>query len=1011
MKTVTLPRDLYTLEVADGYGNIYSLFYGCYSIQDIILPENSTHLKSIDGVIFDSTETILFAYPAAKTVEGGYTLPSTVKQIAPYAFFGYKGTSITLNDGLNTIGKGAFYNSSLTTVSIPASVTAIDDSAFIASESKYGKLTEITFAEDSMLTTIGSGVFQYQLLTEVTIPNTVTTVGNNLFYTCKQLKKVTLSSSMSTIPQSMFYSCSALEEVIIQSDITSIGNTAFSWSGIKKIDLPSSVSALGTQAFYNCQRLEYITFPEDMNLASIGNMMFYQGYALKEITLPASVSTIEYGAFRKCTSLKYVDMSKTQITELSSNTNSSVNGVPTRYGFFEECTKLVEVYLPEGLEVMESNLFKGCTSLTEIRIPEATHTIQELVFENCKSLETVLFAQNSKLESIGEYFFKPDVYDENYNSGVFRNTTALKEINIPEGVEYIGGNAFENSGIEAITFPSTLTAISNSMFKNCQGLTQINIPGTVSNINDDAFLDCFNLTSVTLNEGNEYLGANAFGNCAGITSITIPSSMLRMGGNPFSNCVNITNFVLEENENFIQDETGVLYDGNMRTVIFYPSYLESESYTMPDTVFELAACAFTSSKLKSIVISDNIKVIPDGCFKDNINLESVYIPLSVTYVGDEAFRNCVKLKSAAIPSLCTYLGDYAFENCTSLESFDFGKRNTVLEVGTHVFNNCTSLTSITDPEGIDKLTDYMFANTVFEIINLPATITNISGVGVFSNCKNLRIVKFADNTVVEKWSNIGDKAFYNCEKLESIRIPSGVSEIGGWDEGQAFANCTSLRYVYIPETVSYIGGGAFYNCTALQTVEFDERLFWDDEQDSKYEYGIYGIGVSAFYNCINLENFQFPYGCFSDIYPHAFENCSKITGVVYAYGYVWFYGTFLKNCTGISEIHFDEGFDGNYNADCDLYYNETELTGTAECGSFVGWTSNQKIFFDGHTYEDLLDSFGGIFDAENSEEVMFAYCSARIFDCDGNEFIYDHVTGGLISVIDAEGNVIYEPEA
>ena len=750
-----------------------------------------------------------------------------------------------------------------------------------------------------------------------------------------------------------------------------------------------------------------------MPLATIGNTMFYQNYALKEITFPAALSEIDYGAFQKCTSLEKVDFSKTQVTVLSSKTNTSVNGVPQTKGFFQDCATLKEVLLPETLEKIEAKMFMNCTSLEQISIPEATTSIQEFAFENCSSLTKVLFAQNSNLEIIGDSFVNPGSMDPGFEAASFRGTTALEEINIPEGVTFIGANLFENSGVEKITFPSTLYAISNNAFKNCQNIAEINIPGTISNVGDNAFLDCTSLTKVTLNEGNEYLGANAFGNCAGITEITIPSSMLRMGGNPFANCINITSFVLEENENFIQDATGVLYDGNMRTVIFYPSYLESESYEMPDTVFELAACAFASSKLKNVVISDNIKVIPDGCFKDNANLESVYIPLSVTYVGDEAFRNCGKLKTAAIPSLCTYLGNYAFENCTSLESFDFGKRNTVLEVGTHLFNNCTSLTSITDPEGINKLTDYMFANTGFDKINIPATITNISGDGIFENCKNLSVVTFADGIQIEKYTTLGGRAFYGCDKLESIKLPDGISELGDWDNGMAFGNCTSLKYVYIPGTCSYIGPSAFYNCTSLETVELDERFFWTDEQDVNYEYGMYGIGAYAFYNCVSLKRFEFPPESLGDVYPHAFENCTSLDGVYYIKGWSWLYGTFFKNCTNIDEIHF-ENFDGNYNEDCDEicmdWYGPSK-----DNGSFYGWTSEQKVFFDLYTYEEILDEEDGYyytwFDADCPEEVMFANSHARVFDCDGNEFIYDFETGGLIHVIDAEGNIIYTPEA
>ena len=136
------------------------------------------------------------------------------------------------------IGYSAFYTSSITSVEIPSSVTAIGNSAFSWCES----LTSVTFAAESQLTSIGQGAFMESGITSIEIPSSVTTIEGAAFNFCSSLTSVTFAA---------------------ESQLTSIGQMAFMESGITSIEIPSSVTTIGEDAFRNNTALEYIAVSDE----------------------------------------------------------------------------------------------------------------------------------------------------------------------------------------------------------------------------------------------------------------------------------------------------------------------------------------------------------------------------------------------------------------------------------------------------------------------------------------------------------------------------------------------------------------------------------------------------------------------------------------------------------------------------------------------------------------------------------------------------------------------------
>ena len=970
LKKVTIGTGLLSIISSDANGNASSVFRGADYIEEYIVPASHSTLCTVDGVVYDLTKSIVYAYPPAKDPTG-YVMPATVKEISYFAFYKFPGSSIELSPSLTKIGYGAFYQSKLASVHIPATVVDIGPNAFYGSTSG-SSLKEVTFAENSQLTNIGGAAFYGTSITTIDLPDLVTTVGNSAFGYCLSLKTAFMPSALKELGNSAFASSKKLESITFQNNLETIGIQAFNYcEGLLGIDLPATVTTINYHAFNACKKMAYVNFGEGSRLNYIGYQAFQECDSLTQLIFPEGVSEIGQRAFASCDKLELVDMSKTQFTTLASSEDG--------YGFFYNCPALKTVLLPEMLEVIDTNCFQNCKKLESIYIPASVTTIRNGAFDGCSSLASVEFSEDSTLTALGT---NPET-----TSAIFRGTTSLKSIKLPRYLTTIGGSVFENSGLESITLPDTLTAISVSAFKNCVNLTEIYVPGSVADIHDQAFQGCTNITKMTLSEGIEYLGANAFGDCVSIKEIIVPSTVVRMGGNPFSNCMGLTNFGLAAgNDGFVIDKTGVLYDSNMRSVIFYPSYLTSETYTMPNTVFELASGAFAGSQLKEITISDNIKVIPAGTFKGSAKLESVTIPLSVLTIEADAFRDCVSLDNVEIPASTTYIGDYAFANCQSLKSFDFGTRNTALNIGTSLFRDCISFEEVILPDTLTAIPEYMFANTGIKNLVIPESVTNLGGTSLFEGCLKLESVTIPETYV----GGIGARAFYGCTALKSVVLSDGVTYLGdkNWgEEGETFMNCTSLESVTFGGGLGWLGRSSFENCTSLKVADMSNT----------------GIGATArntFKNCTSLETvYLSPY--YYDIGYCDFEGCVSLKTITFPY--CWFYGGTLKGCVGLEEVHITEfDFFENYGYDGENWYSGMGW------GNFDGLTSSTKIIFDEYNWEDLMWIFEDMY-GDLAETFPFINCEARAFDCDGNEFIYDGEECVVLKVVSPDGEVLWEP--
>ena len=289
---------------------------------------------------------------------------------------------------------------------------------------------------------------------------------------------------------------------------------------------------------------------------------------------------------------------------------------------------------------------------------------------------------------------------EDYRSDIdqpwYSNRSDITSVVIEPGVTSIGSQAFyECSNLTSITIPSGLTSIGEQAFGNCTGLTSITIPSGFISIGDYAFWNCTGLTSITIQNGVTSIGTGAFWNCSGLTSITIPSSVTSIGVNVFYGCSGLTDITVDSNNSSFCSESGVLFNKDKTTLIYYPLGKNDSSYTIPD----------------------GVTVIEQYAFYCNSKLTSVTIPSGVTSIGEMAFRECSGLTSVIVPSSVTSIEYNAFWCCFNLIIYIPGG----ITIGIDAFySTAAKITYTVDSSNNVTITDISLSSG--NTVDIPATI-------------------------------------------------------------------------------------------------------------------------------------------------------------------------------------------------------------------------------------------------------------------------------------------------
>lgn len=351
-----------------------------------------------------------------------------------------------------------------------------------------------------------------------------------------------------------------------------------------------------------------------------------------------------------------------------------------------------------------------------------------------------------------------------------------------------------------------------------------------------------------------------------VRSFTIGSKIRSIGSCAFARCASLTNIYVDRANPYYQSIDGVLYSGDGKTLLSYPTAKAYSSYPVASGTETIGEYAFFHSKVQTVFLPDTVSTIGDYAFYYASELSSINFPTALTSIGDSAFFACQSLTAVDIPATITQIGPSAWAACTSLPAITVAAENpnytavdgvlytkdmTVLKVYPYAKSGVT----FTVPDSVVELEAYAFAYTGMQSIDGCASLRAI-GDSAFYSCTALKSLPDAP-----KLETIGERAFYSCKALTSLSFPDSMRSIGEY----AFAWCTAVKTFDSGNGLQETGKYSVYYCTALTTVRLGS--------------GMKTIGEYTFYKCSRLANVDFGTSV-REIGSCAFGGCSKITEIV-----------------------------------------------------------------------------------------------------------------------------------
>ena len=568
----------------------------------------------------------------------------------------------------------------------------------------------------------------------------------------------------------------------------------------KEIKIPESyegkpVQAIAANAFWGKTDITSLNIPK--GITSIGDNAFQNCTELEEISIENKDIELGAGAFLGCEKITRASLPAFVVSEIA-------------------VTNLEILVVIDG--ELENDVLSDAKNLVSLTVPDISTTLGAVCGANTDVLESLTLAETTEIAE-----------------NAFKNFTALKEINLPEGINSIGADAFLNTAY----YNDSSNWVFNVLYLDSYLLkanTQINGHYPINNdttiIADAAFSSCSGLTNVYIPDSVTIIGSSAFEGCSGLISITIP-------------------FLGEK-----ADGSGKTHFG----YIFGASSFDYNHHYVPESLKEVIITGGTSigryafrgcSGLTSITLPESVESIGFWAFSGCSGLTSITIPESVKSIGWEAFRGCSGLTSITIPNSVTSIDRYAFSGCSGLTSITIPESVTSIEKST--FFGCSGLTSITIPESVTSIEDSAFQDcSGLTNITIPDSIKSIGGYA-FSGCSGLTSI-----TIPESVTSIENGTFSGCSGLTSITIPNSVTRIGSY----AFYRCSGLTSITIPESVTSIGSYAFDGCSGLTSITIPESVT--------------SIEDSAFRDCSGLTNVIIP-NSVTSIELNAFDGCSGLT--------------------------------------------------------------------------------------------------------------------------------------
>ena len=426
--------------------------------------------------------------------------------------------------------------------------------------------------------------------------------------------------------------------------------------------------------------------------------------------------------------------------------------------------------------------------------------------------------------------------------------TPLSSIVLPKGITTIGDDAFSyNTSLTSIKIPNTVTTIGKRAFRGCTNLTSIEIPDSVTYIGEHCFYDCnklqkiklskkiqtinpyllygcSSLTEIKIPEGVKSIGYAAFSYCNKLTTITLPASLTSLSGAALNGLSRLTEVKVADGNNSFKFENGMLLSKDGKTM--YMALLTLTEINVPNGVVSIIGDGLSGSSATKIILPDTVSSNFGGAVFNGMN-KLTTIELSGTsknlklvdgnlysYDGKRFIKYMGSSKNFTVPEGVETL----LNGCITKSMTTLNLPSTLKVIEGWSLTGMSGVKLLNIPASVTTMYTYSFhANTKLRVAEGNATYKSIDDVLIL-NKAGTKVIMASRNATTYNIPNtvteIGQNAFYYCNKMTSINIPDSVTTIGA----KAFYSCSSLKEITIPQSVTSIGANAFEYCENLTAI-------------------------------------------------------------------------------------------------------------------------------------------------------------------------------------------------
>ena len=577
LESFTIPASVTTI--------IEGVLATCTSLASINVNSANTHYRSVNGVLFTAAMDSLLQYPPMKSGTA-YSIPTNVKVIGTDAFSCCANLeSVTLPNGLTTIGSLAFFDSEkITSFFIPASVSHIGERIL----DNCLSLVNIEVAADNqnymsdygvLYTSDGKILMQYPCSRpdkHYSILNTADSIGYYAFSNSHYLKSVYIPSGIKMIDQATFFS-SNLERVVIDEGLERIERNAFGGcSYLKSVYLPSTLNYIGDLAFQVDTQLGQITFAGSTPPV-IGYQAFYgTGYDYEEVVLYVPANAVSnYQSLDWNSSVFYMNVNPiSSLVSGNTFTIDSLNFEVLDNNLNVKMTKVTSTNIEDPgispkvsylgnlctVTMLADHAMAYCTKMKKAEIPFSVQTVDRycaygstklenlILREGVKRIDGFAFSHISKITSVDI----PASVDS-ISGDAFSYDPALRSINVSgtnskycsvDGIVFSKDKkrlvAFANGHGLEYTVPNGTQIIGRGAFRGSSSLATVILPESLRKIDNYAFTDCSGFNGIDVPNGVTTIGNSAFLGCTAITRADLPATLTELGYEAFHNVTSLS---------------------------------------------------------------------------------------------------------------------------------------------------------------------------------------------------------------------------------------------------------------------------------------------------------------------------------------------------------------------------------------------------------------------------------------------------------------------------------------